>query len=131
MFRFEHRQGPLAGRAFWATPGGGLDPGESFEQAACREMFEEIGIRIDDPGPQVASREASLQLPTGETVTADERFFLIRMRNIEVSTANWTELEREVMLDHRWWTCADIESNTEQIWPENLPEILIDAGAWR
>jgi hypothetical protein len=36
LFRFEQEQGSLAGRRFWATPGGGLEPGESYAQAACR-----------------------------------------------------------------------------------------------
>ena len=104
LFRFEHKRGPLAGQSFWATPGGAVDSGESFEEAACREMLEETGIRIDDPGPQVARREASFRLPTGEMVTADERFFLIGMHDLEVSAENWTELEHEVMTAHRWWS---------------------------
>ena len=29
---------------FWATPGGGLEPGETFEHAALREAGEELGI---------------------------------------------------------------------------------------
>ena len=32
------------GRSFWATPGGGLEDGERFEQAACREASEELGV---------------------------------------------------------------------------------------
>jgi transposase len=39
LFRFEHKKGPLSGQFFWATPGGALEPGESFEAvflcAAC------------------------------------------------------------------------------------------------
>jgi len=131
LFRFEHRLGPLAGQVFWATPGGAVDLGESFEEAACREMLEETGFHIDDPGPQVAQREASFQLPTGERVTADERFFLIRIHDLEVSAENWTQLEHEVMSAHRWWSHADLKSTTDQIWPENLAEMLIDAGAWK
>jgi 8-oxo-dGTP pyrophosphatase MutT (NUDIX family) len=131
LFWFEHKRAPLAGQAFWATPGGGVNPGESFEEAACREMLEETGLHIEDPGPQVARRKVSLQLPTGEMVTADERFFIVRVNSLEVSTENWTELEHEVMSAHRWWSQADLKSTTNQIWPECLAQMLIDAGAWK
>lgn len=30
----------------WVLPGGGIDPGESPEKAACREMEEETGYRV-------------------------------------------------------------------------------------
>ena len=30
LFRFVHKDGALAGRNYWATPGGGVEAGETF-----------------------------------------------------------------------------------------------------
>src|SRR5579863_1959299 len=81
--------------------------------------------------PASASMPLALRSRPGKPPhNLDERFFLIRMRDCKLSTENWTELERDVMSSHRWWSQADFASTTEQVWPENLPEILILCGAW-
>nr|WP_213226371.1 NUDIX domain-containing protein [Caballeronia sp. NK8] len=36
LFRFVHRSGALAGQTFWATPGGGLERGATFPDAAIQ-----------------------------------------------------------------------------------------------
>jgi 8-oxo-dGTP pyrophosphatase MutT (NUDIX family) len=131
LFKFEHKTGPLTGQVFWATPGGGLDPGESYEDAARRELLEETGLLIDDPGPQVGRRTVTFQTPDGEMVSADERFFLIRIDQLMVSADRWTDLEREVMAEHRWWSASDLRSTVEQVWPEDLAVLLMRAGVWR
>ena len=131
LFKFEHRQGSLAGQRFWATPGGALDPGESYAQAACRELLEETGLVVDDFGPEVGRRIVAFQMPDGEMVRADERFFLVRVDVLEISTERWTDLEREVMAVHRWWSADELRSTAEQVWPEDLTEFLVRAGVWR
>ena len=35
---------------WWFTPGGGLDPGETYEQGARREVLEETGLSQFDLG---------------------------------------------------------------------------------
>ena len=127
LFRFVFERGALAGTRSWATPGGGVDAGETFEQAAVRELAEETGWRIAHPGPEVARREAVFLTPDGDTVAADERFFLIRVGKADLSRQGWTALEHEVMAEHRWWTLDEIRQADEQIWPENLAEIVTDA----
>ncbi|EBM3361235.1 NUDIX domain-containing protein, partial [Salmonella enterica subsp. enterica serovar Derby] len=34
LFFFSHENDALNGKSYWATPGGGLESNESFEQAA-------------------------------------------------------------------------------------------------
>ena len=40
----------------WITPGGGLLPGENYEEAARRELWEETGISDIELGPWVWAR---------------------------------------------------------------------------
>ena len=53
LFRFQFERGPLAGQDYWATPGGALEAGESFADAARRELFEETGIVKDAVGQEL------------------------------------------------------------------------------
>ena len=45
----------LHGEGTWTMPGGKLDFGESFEQCACREVFEETGIKLSEEKLKVIS----------------------------------------------------------------------------
>ncbi|BAM89011.1 conserved hypothetical protein [Bradyrhizobium oligotrophicum S58] len=130
LFKFVHLAGALTGQQFWATPGGGLDPGESYGAAACREMFEETGIRIDDAGPQIARRSVTFTLVDGEQVSSDERYFLIKVGSADISSTHWTELERAAIAAQRWWHQAELSATSDQVYPEDIVEMLRRAGVW-
>jgi 8-oxo-dGTP diphosphatase len=124
LFRFVFKRGPLAGQNYWATPGGALEAGESFADAARRELFEETGILRDAVGQEVAAREFVLQLDNGEYVMAEERFFLVRVADQSLSRDHWTPVEIEVMTEHRWWSVEELTSTSEAVFPETLVTIL-------
>jgi 8-oxo-dGTP diphosphatase len=124
LFRFVHTNGALAGQEYWATPGGGVEDGETFEQAAIRELKEETGIGLQEIGPELGRRIFVLQLPDGERVMADERFFLVRAEDTSLSRDGWTAQEADIMTDHKWWSRDELAQTSETVWPENLATML-------
>lgn len=129
LFKFVHRSGPLAGRSYWATPGGAVEEGETFEEAALRELEEETGLIMNEIGAEVGRRSFELQLVDGETVWAEERFFALRIAQTAISDRGWSAIEREVMAEHHWWSVEEIRTTSEILFPDRLLDLLEVAAA--
>ena len=115
LFRFVPDDRP----PFWCTPGGALDPGETHQEAARRELIEETGLDLD-PGPEIARREVDFTTIEGEPVRADERYFVVRAPHAAIDVARHTALEQRVMTQWRWFTLTELAAHDEPYFPEDL-----------
>lgn len=123
LFRFTPTDRP----PLWATPGGECDAGEDFPAAARRELLEETGIDAN-PGPEVARRGSDFVTFDGEAVTGEERYFVVQVTQPDIRPHALTQSEQALMLDHRWFTAADIAAWPETIYPVDLVALLAEVG---
>jgi len=119
LFRFTPADRP----PFWVTPGGAVDPGESYPEAARRELREEVGLDLDC-GPEVARRVVDFLTIERVEVTADERYFRVDVDACDVDPAGHTALERQVMREWRWFARDDLARHAEPVYPVDLLDLL-------
>ncbi len=112
-------------RVVWATPGGGIEEGETDEQAIRRELEEEAGLVDFDLGPLVWIRTHHVPLSGGRWDGQTERYYLVHTAPFEPAPKlSWDELRAEGMTAVRWWTPAELEATNAVFAPSRLPFLL-------
>ena len=112
--------------ARWITTGGHLEPGETHDQAAIRELFEETGLVIHEPGPPIWSWDFVAERAPGIWARHHEVWYSLRTKRFEAQSTNWTPEEHVDILEQRWWSLAELEQTTDAVEPMNLVRLLSD-----
>ncbi|HET9648696.1 MAG TPA: NUDIX domain-containing protein [Microlunatus sp.] len=126
---FEDSDPGVEGSRWWVTPGGGIDPGESLQQAAVREVLEETGCELEEDrliGP-IATRHV-VHGYSDQVIEQDETFFVVFLDQFDVDTTQHTPDEQFTILGHRWWSHDDLRHTDDWIWPHELVELWSLAG---
>ncbi len=114
---------------WWVTPGGGIDPGETEEQAAVREVAEETGAVITEEqliGP--VARRVAVHGYSDQILEQSECFYIARVAPFDVDVSAFTEEEKITMVENRWWSLDELAASDAWVWPKELPELLALIG---
>jgi ADP-ribose pyrophosphatase YjhB (NUDIX family) len=92
---------PMFEEGIWRPPGGGVKPGEDFEEAVKREALEETGLRVELERYLVASRVLFVYRPAD--VPWRTHLFLARTEDTELEPQDTEEIAGA-----RWGTLAEL-----------------------
>jgi len=109
---------------FWVTPGGGLDEGESFEDAALRELHEEVG-RDDLPlGPCIAQRDVEFTWEDWLVRQHERTFLVTALGEFEALVLHPDE---EPIVGTTWFSADELRALVEDVYPDGLVALVDEA----
>lgn len=120
-----HSRDPQTQAECWYPVGGGIEPGETSQDAAAREAYEETGL-VDLPtGLPVWRRDHTYEFD-GRVVEVHEKWLMHTIERFEPAPAHLSEYEARSILGFRWWRAQDLVEATETIFPPRLGHLLTD-----
>lgn len=108
---------------WWEIPGGGIDAGESSEDAARRELYEETGITDVEMGPCIWTQHVEFDFG-GYHFDSRERIHVAWCDGGDYRPKHLEALEAAAFLGARWWPLDELMASEVPVLPTRLREFL-------
>jgi 8-oxo-dGTP pyrophosphatase MutT (NUDIX family) len=112
---------------WWELPGGGIDPGETYREAAVRELAEETGFVVapEQIGQPNWRRRATFR-HRGRRLINNEVIVPVRLpvARPAVDGAGRVDFEDEDYFGFRWWPVDEVIGSPDRFYPGRLPDLL-------
>ncbi|MDP4200703.1 MAG: NUDIX hydrolase [Bacteroidota bacterium] len=108
---------------YWVLPGGGIEPGETYEQAVAREVLEETGVTVTEVGRRLYVLEKELIFAGSPHLMHAEYFFARCLGQPEAFNAD----PDEGIVDVRWWSYEQIRAADEIFLPKGFLKLFDEA----
>ena len=114
---------PRSGARRWYPVGGGVETGESLQEAASREAHEETGLSPLPVGSLIWTRDHTYTYG-GRTVDVHEDWLLHRVPHFEPRPARLSEYEAKTIAGFGWWAAVDLSRTADTVFPPRLGGLL-------